>query len=411
MRIALGVTGCIGAYKAAIILRLLQKAGHEVFPVMTRHAKHFIGPLTLEKLSGHPVISDLVGNQSGSIEHIALARKSDLLLVAPVTANVLGKFTHGVADDFLTTLYLSTTTPVLVAPAMNVQMWRHPATRENVAALKNRGVKVVPPGSGYLACGETGEGRMAEPEEVVQEAIILLEEQHSLIGKVILVTAGPTWEPIDPVRFLSNRSSGKMGFVIASEARSRGARVILVSGPTQLPPPPGVELVSVSTAAEMAQAVERTFQQVNVVIMAAAVTDFTPAAPATQKIKKEGGFPLVDWQPAVDILRDLGLRKKNQILVGFAAESENLLENANHKLRHKKLDLIVANDISLPDRGFQADQNQVTLLFADGSQQEFPVLPKSHVAGILLDEIEQILAEKSPEPSPAGARYGTKSGR
>ena len=397
MRVILGVTGCIGAYKAAVILRLLQKAGHEVYPVMTRHARHFIGPVTLEKLSGHPVVTGLFDTPSGSIEHIALARQSDLLLVAPATANLLGKFAHGVADDFLSTLYLSTTTPVLVAPAMNVEMWRHPATRENVDILQRRGVQVIQPGSGYLACGEEGEGRMAEPEEVVQEAIGLLEGKKSLAGEVILVTAGPTREPIDPVRFLSNRSSGKMGFAVAAEARRRGARVILVSGPTQLPPPAGVELVPVSTAADMARAVEQYFPQVGTVVMAAAVADFTPAVPAPQKVKKKDGFPMVEWQPTVDILKVLASRKSGQLLVGFAAESENLQENASRKLRHKELDLIVANDISQPDRGFQADRNQVVLLFADGSQKEFPLLPKSQVAAILLDELERILAGRPAE--------------
>ncbi len=411
MRVILGVTGCIGAYKAVVILRLLQKAGHEVFPVMTRHARHFIGPVTLEKLSGHAVVTGLFDTQGGSIEHITLARKSNLLLVAPATANMLGKFAHGVADDFLTTLYLSTTTPVLVAPAMNVEMWRHPATQENVDILQRRGVRVIQPGSGYLACGEEGEGRMAEPEEVLQEAIGLLEGKKSLAGEVVLVTAGPTWEPIDPVRFLSNRSSGKMGFAVAAETRRRGARVILVSGPTQLPPPAGVELVPVSTAAEMAQTVAQYFPQVGIIIMAAAVTDFTPAVPAPQKAKKENGFPVVDWRPTVDVLKVLASRKRHQILVGFAAESENLYENARRKLRQKELDLIVANDISQPDRGFQSDQNQVMLIFADGSQKEFPLLPKSRVAGILLDEVERILAHRRAEAAQTGTGYETQDAR
>ena len=395
MNVILGVTGCIGAYKSAVILRLLQKEGFEVFPVMTQSAQQFITPLTLEKLSGHPVVSDLFSDHTVAIEHIALARKSDLLLVAPATANILGKFAQGIADDFLSTLYLSTTTPVVVAPAMNVEMWHHPAMEDNVRVLKERGVVFAEPAAGYLACGEVGEGRLAEPELVLEAVLNTLSRNRSLLGKKVLVTAGPTVEDIDPVRFLSNRSSGKMGYAIAREAEQRGAQVVLVSGPTQLEAPDRVDRVEVRSAAQMAEAVARHFEDSQVVVMAAAVSDYAPATLASEKIKKETMEPRIALERTPDILAALGQQKTDQFLVGFAAESEQVRENALGKLRDKGLDLIVANDISREDRGFASDFNEAILLDSSGEEVALPKLPKSELAKILWDRIEMSFASRT----------------
>ena len=394
MKVILGVTGCIGAYKAAVILRLLQKAGFESFPVMTRHAQEFITPLTLHKLSGNRVITGLFGEESESIEHIALARKSDCLLVAPATANILGKFARGIADDFLSTLYLSTLTPVVVAPAMNVEMWHHPATRENVKILRERGVTVVEPHAGYLACGEEGEGRLAEPEEVVQAVLDTLHPVRTLRGLRVLVTAGPTIEDIDPVRFVANRSSGKMGYALAWEAQQRGAQVVLVSGPTSLDPPEGVDCIVVRSASQMAEAVFTRFTEVDAVIMAAAVSDFSPVKYLEKKIKKKEGEEQLRLKKTIDILTELGRTRSQQFLVGFAAESGELRENARKKLLEKKLDLVVANDISRQGCGFEADVNQVVVIGADGKEKGFPPLPKAEVARLVWDQIEERLVRQ-----------------
>lgn len=396
MRIILGVTGCIAAYKSAVILRLLQDRGCDVLPVMTEHAKRFLGPLTLEKLSGNRVVDSLFRDSSTAIEHISLARSSDLLLVAPATANSLAKFAHGIGDDFLSTLYISTVTPTVVAPAMNVEMWRHPATQSNLGVLRERGLAVVEPEAGYLACGEVGEGRLAEPEVIVDRALRVLNRGKGLGGKRVLVTAGPTVEDIDPVRFLSNRSSGKMGYAIAAEAVARGARVILISGPTHLNPPPGAERVAVRSAEEMAAAVGDHFDRSEVVIMAAAVGDFAPARRYREKIKKkEASLGTLRLRPVRDILLELGEKKRaGQFLVGFAAESSGLRRNALEKLRRKRLDLIVANDISRPDRGFASDYNQVLLLGPEGGEEDSPLLPKARVASFLWDRIQDRLASR-----------------
>ncbi|MEE8160897.1 MAG: bifunctional phosphopantothenoylcysteine decarboxylase/phosphopantothenate--cysteine ligase CoaBC [Acidobacteriota bacterium] len=398
MTVILGVTGCIGAYKSAVILRLLQKTGLEVLPVMTRHAKEFIGPLTLEKLSGNKVISDLFNDQSARIEHIALARQSDLLLVAPATANILGKFAHGIGDDFLSTLYLSTVTPVVVAPAMNVEMWRHAATQENLKILRGRGVVIVEPDSGYLACGEEGEGRLAEAERIVEVVLNTLRREKSLLGKRVLVTAGPTIEDIDPVRFISNRSSGKMGYAVACEAYSRGAQVALISGPSQLEAPAGVNLVRVRSASEMAQAVFDRADDVDVIVMAAAVSDFAPTQASLQKIKKREAELAIPLKRTVDILGALGEKENRPFLVGFAAESSELHGAARKKLQEKGLDLIVGNDISGESGGFQSDLNQVILIDREGSMEELPLLPKTGVAQILWDRIEAKLATREASP-------------
>ncbi len=392
MNVILGVTGCIGAYKAATVLRLLQKNEIAVYPVMTHSATKFLGPLTLEKLSGNPVVSDLFGSESSEIQHIALARRSDLLLVAPATANILAKFASGIADDFLSTIYLSTTTPVMVAPAMNVEMWHHPATRENLEKLRRRGVFVVEPGVGYQACGEDGEGRLAEPDEIVRQVLRVLSRSGSLGGKRVLVTAGPTVEDIDPVRYVSNRSSGKMGYALAAEAVRRGANVCLISGPVRLAPPAGAELVLVRSAAEMARAVFERFGDTDIVVQAAAVADYRPVDRMEQKRKKSGERWSLELEATQDILKELGTRKSHQFLVGFAAESERLVENAREKLRDKSLDLIVANDISIPGSGIEADENRVTLIDRDGELVDVPRLPKIEVARKIWDNIEHHLS-------------------
>lgn len=397
MKIILGVTGCIGAYKSAVVLRLLQKEGFEILPVMTQSAQQFIAPLTLEKLSGHRVVSDLFSDHTVQIEHIHLARESHLLLVAPATANILAKFAQGIADDFLSTLYLSTVTPVIVAPAMNVEMWHHEATWKNMEILRDRGVVVVEPGSGYLACGEEGEGRLAEPEQILEAVLNTFKREKSLLGKRVLITAGPTIEDLDPVRFISNRSSGKMGYALAGEAQSRGAQVVLVSGPTQLEAPEGVDLVPVRSASEMARAVFQHCARSDVVVMAAAVCDFTPANVSSEKIKKKDAKPVIHLEKTADILREMGKQKEWQFVVGFAAESEALRENARRKLQEKGLDLIVGNDISRENQGFASDFNQVVVIDGEGKEEEFPSLPKTDVARILWDKIEVRYALKRKE--------------
>ncbi len=391
--ILLGVTGCIGAYKAALILRELQKKGHQVQVVMTRHAAEFVGPITFEALSGKSVWMEMFGHSTtGGIEHINVAREADLYLVAPATANALGKFANGLADDFLSTVQLSVTCPIVVAPAMNVEMWRHPATKQNLEKLKQRGVRIVYPGSGYLACGVTGEGRLAEVDEIVSEVESVLKRSVSLAGRKILVTAGPTCEDIDPVRFLTNRSTGKMGYALARQAASRGAAVVLISGPTHLEAPSEVELVKVRTAEEMQQQVGRHFPTADVLIMAAAVGDYSVNR-STQKIKRQSSITLA-LKPTEDILGSLR-RKEGQILVGFAAESESLEENARIKLEKKRLDLIVANDISLDDSGFASDYDRAVLLRAGGEKIHLERMQKTELADHILDEIEGLLKRRS----------------
>jgi phosphopantothenoylcysteine decarboxylase/phosphopantothenate--cysteine ligase len=393
MNVILGVTGCIAAYKAPVILRLLQKEGITIHSVMTRSATRFIGPLTLEKLSGNRVICDMFESPGAEIEHISLARRSALLLVAPATANVIAKFAAGIADDFLSTIYLSTTTPVVVAPAMNVEMWRHAATQRNLETLRQRGVLVVEPEVGYQACGEVGEGRLSEPESIVAMVMGLLRRQGSLLGKKILVTAGPTVEDIDPVRYVSNRSSGKMGFAIAGEAAKRGGEVSLVAGPVSLPDPQGVTVLRVRSADEMQAEVMGRFGSADVVVKAAAVADFRPDNKLFQKRKKSGEPWNLNLVPTVDILASLGKLKRRQFLVGFAAESENLVENATRKLHEKKLDFIVANDISSTDSGFDTDYNRVVFIGADGTVTWTERVPKAEVARLLWDQVELQMQE------------------
>jgi phosphopantothenoylcysteine decarboxylase/phosphopantothenate--cysteine ligase len=395
MLIALGVTGGIGAYKAVEVARGLQKAGHDVVAVMTRSARKFVGPLTFEAITRRRVITDqFAPGVNADIEHIAIASDIDLLLVAPATANVIGKFANGIADDFLTSLYLATRAPVLIAPAMNTHMFDHPSVRENIDRLMSRGVQFVDPGSGYLACGWIGKGRLAEPEEVVAAAIQVLQPAGPLRGRSVVVTAGPTHEPIDPVRFLGNRSSGKMGFALAAEAARRGAAVTLVAGPTTVDPPPTVELVRIRSAAEMYHAVVDRASTADVVIMAAAVADYTPVQVAPEKISKDDETLTIQFTRTVDILAELGRRRGSRdrpVLVGFAAETTDVVAKARSKRQAKQVDLIVANDVSRADAGFEQDANAVILIGANG-EQTVPLQPKVAVARVVLDRIEGLLA-------------------
>lgn len=395
MKVLLGITGCIGVYKSAEVLRGLQKAGVDVRVVMTRHATEFVQPLTFEALSGSPVVVGMFDRPDyGTIEHISLARQADLLLVAPATANILAKFAHGIADDFLTTIYLSNTRPVLIAPAMNVEMWNHPATRANLEILRERGHYFVDPGVGYQACGEVGEGRLAEPEDIVHQALHLLQRKPEtgpdLAGEHFLITAGPTVEDLDPVRFITNRSSGKMGYALAEAARDRGARVTLISGPVRIAPPAGVETVSVRSTRQMYEAVMSRVGDSSVFIGCAAVADFRPASPADQKIKKHGRQSItIELEATEDIIGSVASdpQRNSRIVVGFAAESQSLLDNAETKLREKSLDLIVANDITREGAGFDVDNNAATILRRDGSRIELPLQPKRDLANKILDQI------------------------
>jgi phosphopantothenoylcysteine decarboxylase/phosphopantothenate--cysteine ligase len=398
MKIALGVSGGIAVYKAAEILRLLQDRGIRVQVVMTRAAQEFVRPLTFAALSGEKVITDLFGVESGAeaapanidsaIEHIAVAQTIDALVVAPATADVLARFAQGIANDFLSTLYLATTAPVVVAPAMNVNMWNHAATQANLEILRKRGVRIVEPGQGYLACGMTGSGRLAENETIVAAVLEALGASQDLAGETVLVTAGPTREKIDPVRYLTNRSSGRMGYAIAEAALRRGARVLLVSGPTALAAPGAAELTPVETAEEMLAAVLKLLPASTVVIKTAAVADFRPKAAAGQKIKRKGEMTL-ELEPTADILTELARRKTSQIVVGFAAETENVLENARKKLASKSLDAIVVNDVSREGIGFDSDRNAVTII-SQSEVIEVPETSKWEVAHRVLDQVVRL---------------------
>ena len=409
MRITLGVTGGVAAYKAAELVRRLQQEGHSVQVVMTRAAREFVTPLTFAALSGQKVITDLFNDSSGgeanlesAIEHIAVAQRTDLLLVAPATADSIAKFARGVADDFLTTLYLASTAPVVVAPAMNVNMWSHAATRENVETLRARGVKIVEPDEGYLACGMTGPGRLAGLEEILAAVHEVTKAHRDLEGETILVSAGPTCEDLDPVRFLTNRSSGKMGYAVAAAGAKRGARVILVSGPVSLESPAGVKRIDVRTAEEMRQVVVEHFAGASIAILAAAVADYRPAQPHTEKLKK-GSAPLaISFEPTTDILAEVTKNKGSRIVVGFAAETDHVAENARKKLASKNADLIVANDVTAEGAGFDRDTNVVTLFSRDGRDLALPKMPKSEVAERILDEVLRLRAVlQTPAPRHA----------
>jgi phosphopantothenoylcysteine decarboxylase / phosphopantothenate---cysteine ligase len=394
MRITLGVTGGVAAYKAAELVRLLQKDGFSVQVVMTRGAREFVTPLTFAALSGQKVITDLFGDSSGgeanlesAIEHIAVAQRTDLLLVAPATADILAKFARGIADDFLTTLHLASTAPVVMAPAMNVNMWNHAATQENVEKLRARGVKIVDPDEGYLACGMTGAGRLAGQDAIVAAVRDTLKSQRDLEGETVLITAGPTREDLDPVRYITNRSSGKMGYAVAEAAARRGAKVILVSGPVNSEVPAGVERIDVRTAREMHNAVVDRFAHASIAIFAAAVADYRPVEPHTEKIKKSDAALTISLEPTTDILAEVAKSKGQRIVAGFAAETDHVAENARKKLAAKNADLIVANDVTAEGAGFDQDTNIVTLFSRDGRDLALPKLTKSEVAQRILDEV------------------------
>ncbi len=405
MKIVLGVSGGVAAYKAAELVRRLQQERLEVQVVMTRSAQEFVTPLTFAALTGQKVITEMFGDPAGgpanvesAIEHIAVAQRIDLLVIAPATANVLAKLARGIADDFLTTLYLATTAPVVLAPAMNVNMWEHPATQENLAQLRARGVRVVEPDEGYLACGMTGPGRLAGVEAIAQVVCEVLGIRHDYDGETVLVTAGPTCEDLDPVRFITNRSSGKMGYALADAALRRGARVILVSGPTALTPPAGAECIPVRATEEMHRAVLARAVGCTVVIMAAAVADYRPVAPHARKIKRGAGGVTLELEPTPDILADLAREKGERILVGFAAETDHVAEHAREKLAGKRADLIVANDVTQQGAGFDQDTNVVALFARDARELSLPRMSKFEVANRVLDEVLRL---RHPSRQPA----------
>ncbi len=390
--IVLGVTGSIAAYKAAEIASLLIKKGYKVEVVMTRSATQFITPLTLQSITQSPVHTEMfAAPRQLEIEHISLAQKADLLLVAPATANIIGKVAGGIADDLLSTTIMATSAPVIFAPAMNVGMYENPVFQHWMNFLRGYGFLFIEPDEGRLACGATGKGRLPPPERIVSYVEDVLNRQDELSGIQVLVTAGPTREPLDAVRFLSNYSSGKMGYALAEEAKKRGARVTLISGPTKLEPPQGVNLISVQTAEEMFNAVKENFAVADVVIMAAAVADFRPRWVTSGKIKKESADLLLELERTPDILAYLGQHKSNQILVGFAAETEDLLVNAREKLARKNLDMIVANDLTEEGAGFDVDTNVATILFPEGEAVELPRLTKKELAGVILDQVAKLL--------------------
>jgi phosphopantothenoylcysteine decarboxylase/phosphopantothenate--cysteine ligase len=406
MKVALGVTGGISAYKAVEVMRGLQKRGVDVQVLMTRNATQMITPLTFQAISGFPVITDMwAESDDPEIKHIQIAQSVDLLVVAPATANVLAKFANGIADDFLSTVYISTTAPVLVAPAMNVEMWAHPATQENVDCLRKRGVHFVDPDEGFLACKSVGPGRLAEPEAIVNRAWGILQlgintgasdsaplresidsgfKTQDLTGETVIITAGPTYEAIDPVRGITNRSSGRMGYAIAEAALKRGAQVKLISGPVSIAPPDGLETIQVKSAEEMHNAVMANLTDATIVVMAAAVADYRPVFIADQKIKKNNGNLLLELERTTDILAAVGRLKDSRVLIGFAAETQNVEANARKKLQEKNADMIVANDVSAKDAGFDVETNRVTFISKDW-KKELPLLSKLEVADEILD--------------------------
>ena len=390
--VVLGVTGGIAAYKSAEIASQLKKQGHDVYVIMTKHATEFIAPLTFETLTNHPVVVDMFTRETPwEVEHIALAKRADVFLVAPASANFLGKYANGIADDMLTTTVLATKAPVVLAPAMNTNMWSNAIVQKNVEALKSFGVSMVGPGSGYLACGDLGQGRMSEPEEIV-EAVHDALAQKDLNGKRILVTAGPTRETVDPVRYITNHSSGKMGFAIARAAKRRGAAVTLIHGPVALPLPYGVEECAVISTQDMLEAVQDRFLDCDLLIMAAAPADFTMQEQSNRKIKKVDGQPMV-WQlkQTPDILGALSSKRNGQVVVGFAAETNDVQSYAMDKLQRKRLNMIVANDVTQKGAGFGADTNIVTVVHEDGRICPHDIAPKEEIADFILDQAKLYL--------------------
>ena len=402
--IAVGVCGGIGAYKAVEVVRGLQQLGHDVVAVMTRGAQNFVGPLTFEAITRRRVVTDQWSpGANADIEHISLASSVDLLIVAPATAHLIARFAHGLADDFLTSLYLATRAPVLVAPAMNTNMYDHDAVRENLAVLRRRGVFLLEPGEGYLACGWIGKGRLAEPGDIVAAAEAIVRPKTTLSGRHVLVSAGPTYEDFDPVRYLGNRSSGLMGLGVAVEARRRGARVTLVLGPSHLDVPGGIDVVRVRTAADMHAAMMERAPRADVIVMAAAVADYAPAGGAQHhKVEKSDADLVLRLVRTRDVLADLGVWRDGRalpVLVGFAAETQDVTARARAKLEAKRVDLIVANDVSRADAGFEADTNAATLVDPSG-EETLPLQLKSQLAGRILDRVEGLLVRRLQEAAP-----------
>ncbi|MFZ0632386.1 MAG: bifunctional phosphopantothenoylcysteine decarboxylase/phosphopantothenate--cysteine ligase CoaBC [Acidobacteriaceae bacterium] len=393
MKVTVGVSGGIAAYKSAELVRDLQKQALDVHVVMTQAAQRFIQPLTFAALTGHKVITSLwtpegsdPGDAASAIEHIDAAQTTDALVVAPATADILAKFAHGIADDFLTTMYLATTAPVIVAPAMNVNMWEHPATRANLETLAKRNVRIVAPDSGYLACGMVGAGRLAENEAIVEAVLGVLHRRNDLAGETVLVTAGGTREALDPVRFLGNRSSGKMGYAVAEAAQNRGARVILVSAPTALRAPANCEVIPVTTTAEMREAVLSRLDQATIIVKAAAVADYRPRVQADQKLRRSGPLTL-DLEPTQDILAEVVERRRpGMLIIGFAAETQDAVAHGRDKLLRKGADAIVLNDVSREGVGFDSDRNAVTFLTLDRAI-ELPEMTKRELADEILNEV------------------------
>jgi phosphopantothenoylcysteine decarboxylase / phosphopantothenate---cysteine ligase len=407
MRVVLGVGGGIAAYKAAELVRALQNKNHTVQVVMTRSAQEFVQPLTFAALSGQKVITGLFSQASAgetlssAVEHISVARDNQALVVAPATADLLAKFAHGLADDFLSTLYLAFTGPVVLAPAMNTEMWNHVATQENVATLRGRGHAFVDPDEGWLACGTIGAGRLADPQRIAETVDRISRTKRDLEGEHVLVTAGPTQEPLDPVRFVSNRSSGKMGYAIADAAAARGAHVVLVSGPVSLPPPLGVELVRVHTAQEMRGAVLEHLGPSTIIIKAAAVADYHVARVPQQKLKKTAARLSLELDPTPDILAEVGQKKGDRLLIGFAAETDHLLEEARRKMQTKNCDMVVANLVGHEGTGFESDLNEVTMVTHSGEAVHAGPAPKSEIAELILDQVLKLRLSLHAVAKPA----------
>ena len=392
MRIILGIGGGIAAYKSAELARLLMEQGHEVQAVMTRAAQEFVRPLTFAALTGRKVLTELFAIES-AIEHISVAQENGILAIAPATADLIAKMAHGLADDFLTTLYLAFTGPVVIAPAMNVNMWQHPATQANLETLRRRGHRIVEPDSGYLACGMTGPGRLSDPEAIAAAIQSEMPRRHDLDGEYVLLTAGPTQEPLDPVRYITNRSSGKMGYALAEAAAARGAHVVLVSGPVHLVPPRGVEVIQVHTAVEMHQQVMERLTPATIVIKAAAVADFHLSKVPEQKVKKTAARISIELDPTPDILAELGRKKGDRLLIGFAAETQNLVQEARRKLESKNCDMVVANLVGGSDSGFESDQNEVTLVIRTGETIPLARASKREIADRIFDQVLRLRLE------------------
>jgi phosphopantothenoylcysteine decarboxylase / phosphopantothenate---cysteine ligase len=386
MKIILGIGGGIAAYKAAELARLLMQQDHQVQAVMTSAAQQFVQPLTFAALTGRKVLTDLFAIES-AIEHISVAQEHEVLVVAPATADLMAKMAHGLAEDFLTTLYLAFKGTVILAPAMNVNMWEHPATQANLETLRKRGHRIVEPASGYLACGMTGPGRLADPEAIAAAVQDASRQRRDLEGEVVLLTAGPTQEPLDPVRYISNRSSGKMGYALAEAAAARGAKVTLVSGPVHLPAPRGVEMLHVRTAVEMRDAVFARLHEAGIVIKAAAVADFHLSKVPEQKVKKTAARVSMELDPTPDILAELGRKKADRLLIGFAAETQNLVQEARRKLETKNCDMVVGNLVGGADLGFESDQNEVTLVLRTGETIPISRASKREIADRILDQV------------------------